>query len=203
MATAVDPKSRFAGVRTAIRAAAILGALLFVLQPAPAAAAAAAEKPSPKAATKSDAKNAAMPASKASAPETNAKTVKRKGFTALESWANGAPRIVARKWTEGEVAHQEQCFYSPEGEELGCGTLRNGSPWDGTFVRWAKPSKPAGDPPAAPRETTSWREGRKHGLWRAFNPDGSPQAELRFENGKLTSKGVVFKKPKGPAAPRQ
>ncbi|MGI5863138.1 MAG: toxin-antitoxin system YwqK family antitoxin [Myxococcales bacterium] len=215
MGTAADPKIRFASARLAIRAVATLAALLLVLHPEPAAAADAAKKPAPAAVkksdgkgdSKSDGKDAAKPASKASAPEASAKTVKRKGFTATETWANGAPRLLSRKWTEGEVAHEEQCFFSPQGEELGCGTLKNGSPWDGTFVRWAKPSKGAGDPPAAPREVTSWRQGAKHGIWRSFHADGSPQAELRFENGKLASKNVVFKKaksqPAGTPKPRQ
>ncbi|MGI5864209.1 MAG: hypothetical protein ACOX6T_19435 [Myxococcales bacterium] len=116
---------------------------------------------------------------------------KRADFVPLETWPDGSPRVLAREWTEDGLAHEEHCFYSASGEELGCGIRRDGAAWEGTFVAWHVPISGSGELAAKLKEMTSWRQGRKHGISRTYNLDGAPLIELVFEDGALLERRIL------------
>lgn len=108
----------------------------------------------------------------------------------LQSWSNGAPKILAREWSDEGAAIEEQCFFSPDQKPLGCGVLREGERWEGVFVQWATPpGKPYAEASVL-REIVSYREGQKDGLARAYRFDGTPMLETLFREGRQISKRV-------------
>lgn len=109
---------------------------------------------------------------------------------ALQSWSNGAPKIQAREWSDRSAAIEEHCFFSPTGDALGCGVLRDGERWEGIFVQWAAPPGMPGAEATVLREIVSYREGRKDGLARAYRFDGTPMLETLFSEGRQISKRV-------------
>lgn len=114
----------------------------------------------------------------------------RTDLSPLETWPDGKPRVLSREWSEQGLAYEEQCFLSESGQELGCGVRRDGKPWEGTFVEWHD----ALDGTSHLKEIGNWRAGREHGLWRSFNPDGSPLIEARYEDGRFVSREIVGKR---------
>lgn len=108
----------------------------------------------------------------------------------LQSWSSGAPKILAREWSDAGAAIEEQCFFSPDEKPLGCGVLREGERWEGVFVQWATPpGKPFAEASVL-REIVSYREGQKDGLARAYRFDGTPMLETLFREGRQVSKRV-------------
>lgn len=109
---------------------------------------------------------------------------------ALQSWSSGAPRIMAREWSDRGAAIEEHCFFSPSGDALGCGALRDGERWEGVFVQWAAPPGKPGAEANVLREIVSYREGQKDGLARAYRFDGTPMLETLFSGGQQVAKRV-------------
>jgi hypothetical protein len=108
----------------------------------------------------------------------------------LQRWSNGSPKIMAREWSDRGVAIEEHCFFSPSGESVGCGVLRDGERWEGIFPQWAAPSGKLDDEATVLREIVSYREGLKDGVARAYFLDGKPMLETLFSQGRQVSKRV-------------
>lgn len=188
MTLSPEKKGRAAGALIVIAVPAALAALLFVLRREPPC-------PQPEAASRT-----APPAARVAGPAAAAPSApssmkgERADFAPLESWPDGTPRVLAREWTEGGLALEEHCFYSASGEELGCGLRHDEAPWEGTFVTWHLPAPDTGELATRIKETTSWRQGRKHGASRSFNLDGAPLVELVFEDGELVERKVLVQR---------
>lgn len=109
----------------------------------------------------------------------------------LESWPDGAPRVTSREWAEGGLSWEELCSFGPDGAAHGCGRLRDGEPWDGTFVDWMDRGL---DPKAGAGRRLSqkrrYRDGQRHGTWQTFDPDGAVAIQLEYEQGRLASRKI-------------
>ena len=97
--------------------------------------------------------------------------------------------MLYREPAPGKAGLDEQCFLDPRGTELGCGTSRDGAPWNGTFVDWQLGGPGGADGSMPPlKEMRSYHDGKPDGVWRSFQPDGTLLVETTYKDGVMTSR---------------
>jgi hypothetical protein len=109
--------------------------------------------------------------------------VDRGPLVPLDRWPDGKPRVTARDWTEGEATLEELCHFDVTGVALGCGTLRDGQPWDGVHVAWHAPVGGGTDGPSRPSRVGTYRNGVRHGSWKTYRADGTLLMEVSYRDG--------------------
>ncbi len=118
-------------------------------------------------------------------PETVEKT--SPALKVYERWREGGDKLRSRKWEENGDQYREDCHLDPKGKILGCGTWKNGKPWNGFFVKWHSYNKPSDSGRTyygKPEETRNFRNGLRHGTYRKYYPNGALMREIEYENGK-------------------
>ncbi|MBI5542600.1 MAG: hypothetical protein HY901_01835 [Deltaproteobacteria bacterium] len=109
----------------------------------------------------------------------------RESAVAIDSWADGKPRTLARDWYDGAATFQELCFHAKGGHLLGCGVLRDDEPWEGTFVDWGGEGENR-----SPFQIRIYKQGKRHGTWRTFLPTGEIAIEIEYQDGLAASRKV-------------
>ncbi len=108
------------------------------------------------------------------------------GFKVYERWREGGDKLRSRKWKENGENYRENCHIDPKGKELGCGTMKNGKNWEGFFIVWHSYNKPSDSGRSyygKPAEILHYHQGRLHGSYRKYYPNGQLMQEIEYQNG--------------------